>query len=137
MKSRPTQLGVRENTASSRQHAPRLAMNASVLQSDMLSATELRPDESTREPVHPIRETFELSLKESGPGEQATGGGESRAITSGRLGGDGKRPTVETSFDMRRSSGLREGSPEDRQAHGACGQGAGAFPFWTLVFLCE
>jgi hypothetical protein len=32
MKSRPTQFGVRENTASSRQHAPRLAMNAMQLQ---------------------------------------------------------------------------------------------------------
>jgi hypothetical protein len=58
MKSRPTQFGVRENTASSRQHASRLAMNASVLQSDPLPATE-RPDKSTHERESPIKETFE------------------------------------------------------------------------------
>jgi excisionase family DNA binding protein len=94
MKYRPTQFGVRENTASSRQHAPRLAMNASVLQSELFSAAERRPDESTHELVHPIRETFELSLTEPGPCKGATGGGESRTITSERL-GDGTQPTVE------------------------------------------
>jgi hypothetical protein len=70
MNRRSTQLGVRENTASSRQHVPRLAMNASVLQSDPLSATE-RPDKGTHEPVPPLKETFELSLTE--PGKGATG----------------------------------------------------------------
>ena len=82
MKSRPTQFGVRENTASLRQHVPRLAMNASVLQSDPLPAAE-RPDESTHEPVPPIKETFELSLTE--PCKGATWEGESRPITSARL----------------------------------------------------
>ncbi len=79
MKPRPTQSGVRENTASSRQHVPRRAMNASVLQSDPLPAPE-RPHESTHEPVSPIKETCELSPTE--PGKEATGGGESRPITS-------------------------------------------------------
>ncbi len=73
MKSRPTQFGVRENTASSRQHAPRLVMNALVLQSDPLSATE-RSDKDTHELVPPIKETFELSLAE--PDKGATGGEE-------------------------------------------------------------
>ncbi len=91
MKSHPTQFGVRENTASSRLHAPRRAMNASVLQSDPLSATE-RPDKNTHELVPPIKETFELSLTEADKG--ATGGGESATITSGAL-GDGKRSVVE------------------------------------------
>ena len=73
MKTRPTQFGVRENTASSRQHAPRRAMNASVLQSDLFPATEC-PDESSNEPVPKIKETLESLRTE--PGKGATGGGD-------------------------------------------------------------
>jgi len=91
MKPRPTQFGLRENTASSRQHASRLAMNASVLHSDPLSAAE-QHDKSTQERVPPIKETFELSLTE--PGKGATGGEESGTITSARF-GNGQRPSVE------------------------------------------
>jgi excisionase family DNA binding protein len=91
MKSTSTQFGVRENTASSRQHAPRRAMNASVLQSDPLSATE-QQDNRTQELVPPITETFELSLTESDKG--ATGG-EDRGATTSRLLGAGKRSVVE------------------------------------------
>jgi excisionase family DNA binding protein len=71
MKPRPTQFGVRENTASSRQHASRLAVEDSDLQPDLLPATE-RPDKSTRELMHPINEAFELSLTEPNKGD--TGG---------------------------------------------------------------
>jgi excisionase family DNA binding protein len=71
MKTRRSQFGVRENTASSRQHAPRLVVEDSVLQPDLLLATE-RPDKSTRELMPPINEAFELSLTE--PNKGATGG---------------------------------------------------------------
>jgi excisionase family DNA binding protein len=91
MKTRPTQFGVRENTASLRRHASRRAMNAPVLQSDPLSTTE-QQDRSTQELPPPIKETFELSLTE--PNKGATGGGDSGTATSGLL-GHGKRPTLE------------------------------------------
>jgi len=78
MKTRRSQFGVRENTASSRQHAPRLAVEDSVLQPDLLLATE-RPDKSTRELMPPINEAFELSLTE--PNKGATGGEPSRGTT--------------------------------------------------------
>ena len=71
MKTRRSQFGVRENAASSRQHAPRLEVEDSVLQPDLLLATE-RPDKSTRELMPPINEAFELSLTE--PNKGATGG---------------------------------------------------------------
>jgi len=92
MKTRPTQFDARENTASSRQHAPRLAMNASVLQSDPLSAAE-QHDKSTQQPVPPIKETFELSLAESD--KKATGEGDSATNAPEPLLGHGKRPSVE------------------------------------------
>jgi len=78
MKTRPTQFGVRENTASSRQHASSLAVEDSVLQPDLLPAIE-RPDKSTRELMPPINETFELSLTE--PNKGATGGEPSGGTT--------------------------------------------------------
>jgi excisionase family DNA binding protein len=86
MKPRPTQFGVRENTASSRQHASRLAVEDSVLQSDLLPTTE-RPDISTREVIPPINETFELSLTE--PNKGATGG-EPRGGTTFATGSSGQ-----------------------------------------------
>jgi excisionase family DNA binding protein len=78
MKPRPTQFGVRENTASSRQHASRRAVEDSVLQPELLPATE-RPDKSTRELMPPINEAFELSLTE--PIKGATGGEPSGGTT--------------------------------------------------------
>ena len=48
MKSRPTQFGVRENTASSRQHASRLAVSSS--SSQPASAAELFGEEATASP---------------------------------------------------------------------------------------
>jgi len=71
MKLRPTQLGARENTASSRQHAPRFAVDGPVLKPNLLPATE-RLDKGTHELVPRINETFELSLTE--PSKGATGG---------------------------------------------------------------
>src|SRR5260370_31789366 len=125
MKSRPTQFGVRENTASSRQHASRPAMNASVLKSDPLSATE-RPDESTHEPVPPIKEIFELSLTE--PGEGATGGGEGRTMTSARL-GEGKRPTVERPLTCEEAAAFARAHPRTVKRTARAGTRPGHFRF--------
>jgi hypothetical protein len=112
-----------------RQHVPRVAMNASVLESDPFPATE-RPDENTHESVPPIKETFELSLTD--PGKGATGG--EKAGRSHQRGWRWQATTCRTPFDVR-GSGLCEASPEDRQAHGASGQGTRAFPFWSSKFV--
>lgn len=64
MKFRPTQFGVRENTASSRQHGPRLAVNASSWQP--ARAVELLQEEVTA-PSSGISnvEVFDLPLSEA------------------------------------------------------------------------
>jgi len=64
MKTRPTQFGVRENTASSRQHASRLAANPSFNQSGTLSLTE-NTDRQSREQMFPSGGTFDLSIAET------------------------------------------------------------------------
>ena len=133
MKSRPTQFGVRENTASSRQHASRLAMNTSVLQSDPLSATE-RPDESMHEPVPPIKEMFELSLTE--PGKGATGGGEGWTIKSARL-ADGKRPTVERPLTCEEAAAFVRVHPRTVKRMARAGKVPGHFRFGRWYFYAS
>jgi len=133
MKPRPTQSGVRENTASSRQHVPRRAMNASVLQSDPLPAPE-RPDESTHEPVPPIKETCELSPTE--PGKGATGGGESRPITSAGL-GDGKRPTVERPMTCEEAAAFVRVHPRTVKRMARAGKVPGHFRFGRWYFYAS
>lgn len=93
MKSRPTQFGERENTASSRQHAPRLAIRNSAIQTDPLITTE-RPGDSAHEPVPSFKEAFALSRTEPERRKRATGEEEGGSITSEQL-GNGLRPTVE------------------------------------------
>jgi len=132
MKPRPTQFGMRENTASSRQHALRLAMNAPVLQSDPLSATE-RPDKSTHEPVPPIKETFELSLTEPEPG---TGGGDSGAITSALLGG-GKRSGVERPLTCEEAAAFVRVHPRTVKRMARAGKVPGHFRFGRWYFYAS
>jgi excisionase family DNA binding protein len=77
MKFHPTQFGVRENTASSRQHAPRLAVSPSSLQSESLSTSE-HEDTKSCERMPPNKETFNLSLTE--PEKGATLGTEEKRV---------------------------------------------------------
>src|SRR5579859_5552961 len=90
MKLRPTQFGVRENTASPRQHAPRRVVSPPILQSDPLFGNE-QQDEDAQEQAPPMKETFELSLTE--PEQGSTGGGDSGTTAPGLV-GDGKRSAV-------------------------------------------
>jgi excisionase family DNA binding protein len=70
MKSRSTQFGMRENTASPRQHAPRLAVNASSPQS--ARAVELLQEEGTASSSGTSSvEVFDLPLTEA---NEATAG---------------------------------------------------------------
>ncbi len=133
MKSRPTQFGVRENTASSRQHAPRRAMNASVLQSDPLFETE-QQDNGTQE-LHPsIKETFELSVTE--PDKGATGGGDIGTITSGLL-GDGKRSVVERPLTCEEAAAFVRVHPRTVKRMARAGKVPGHFRFGRWYFYAS
>jgi excisionase family DNA binding protein len=133
MKSASTQFGVRENTASSRQHAPRRAMNASVLQSDPSSATE-QQDKSTQEPLPPIKETFELSLTESDKG--ATGGEDGGTIRS-RLLEDGKRSTVERPLTCEEAAAFVRVHPKTVKRMARSGDLPGHFRFGRWFFYAS
>ena len=134
MKPRPTQFGVRENTASSRQHAPRLAMNASVLQSDPLSAAE-QHDKSTQKSVPPIKETFELSLTE--PGKGTTRGGDSATIASEPLLGQGKRPSAERPLTCEEAAAFVRVHPKTVKRMARNGELPGHFRFGRWFFYAS
>jgi excisionase family DNA binding protein len=133
MKTRPTQFGVRENTASSRQHAPRRAMNASVLQSDPIWETE-QHDTGTQEPLAPIKETFELSL--TNPDKGTTGGGDSGTITS-RLPGDGKRSVVERPLTCEEAADFVRVHPRTVKRMARAGKVPGHFRFGRWYFYAS
>jgi len=135
MKLRPTQFGVRENTASSRQHAPRRAMNASVVQSDLFSATEC-PGKSSNEPVPPIKETFELSFTEPHKAEGATGGGDTRTLTSG-LSGGGRRSTVERPLTCEEAAAFVRVHPKTVKRMARNGDLPGHFRFGRWFFYAS
>jgi excisionase family DNA binding protein len=133
MKSRSTQFGVRENTASSRQHATRRAMNASVLQSEPLFGTE-QQDKGTRELTSPIKETFELSLTETDNG--ATGGRDSGAITSALL-GDGKLSVVERPLTCEEAAAFVRVHPRTVKRMARAGKVPGHFRFGRWYFYAS
>src|SRR5260370_18991425 len=133
MKTRPTQFGVRENTASSRQHAPRREMNASVLRPDPMLGTE-QQDRRTQEPPSPIKETFELSLTE--PEKGATGGGDNPTFTSGLL-GDGKRPSVERPLTCKEAAAFVRVHPKTVKRMARGGELPGHFRFGRWFFYAS
>ena len=133
MKFHPPQFGVRENTASSRQHAPRRAMNASVLQSDPSSATE-QQDRSTREPLSPIKETFELLLTESGQG--ATRGEDSGKFTL-ELSRDGKPSIVEQPLTCEEAAAFVRVHPKTVKRMARSGDLPGHFRFGRWFFYAS
>jgi len=133
MKSLPTQFGVRENTASSRQHASRRATNASVQHSDPLFATE-RLDKSTHELARPIKETFELSLMESDKG--TTGGRDSGAITSVLL-RDGGQSTVERPLTCEEAAAFVRVHPKTVKRMARGGELPGHFRFGRWFFYAS
>ena len=112
MKVRSTQFGVRENTASSRQHAPRLAVNASSPQS--ARAVELLQEEVTASSSGTSSvEVFDLPLTEA---NRATVG-EMRE-PSYRLPSGTGNVNFEPLLDVREAAKL-EDSPEDPTNQGA------------------
>ena len=133
MKTRPTQFGVRENTASSRQHAPRRAVNTSILQSDPLSVSE-QQDKSTQQLAPLIKETFELSLRE--PDQGATGGGDSGTTTPGLV-GDGKRSVVERPLTCEEAAAFVRVHPRTVKRMARAGKVPGHFRFGRWYFYAS
>jgi excisionase family DNA binding protein len=76
MKLRPTQFSVRENTASSRQHASRLAVNSFPIPSDTL---ERSPHHEEPTPPLASQANEEANSPITAPLDAATGGEEERA----------------------------------------------------------
>ena len=133
MKSRPIQFGVRENTASSRQHASRRAMNASVLPPDSLFGTE-QQDKGTQELPSPIKETSELSLAE--PDQGATGGEDSGTTTPG-LFRDGKRSVVERPLTCEEAASFVRVHPRTVKRMARAGKVPGHFRFGRWYFYAS
>jgi excisionase family DNA binding protein len=133
MKTHPTQFGVRENTASSRQHASRRAVNASVLQSDPLSVSE-QQDKSTQQLVPRIKETLELSLTE--PDQGATGEGDSGTITSVLL-GDSKLSVVERPLTCEEAAAFVRVHPRTVKRMARAGKVPGHFRFGRWYFYAS
>jgi len=133
MNSRPTQFSVRENTASSRQHAPRRAMNASVLRSDPLFGTE-QQDKGMQELPPPLKETFELSLTE--PDKGATGGGDRGTITSLLL-GDGNCSVLERPLTCEEAAAFVRVHPKTVKRMARSGELPGHFRFGRWFFYAS
>jgi excisionase family DNA binding protein len=133
MKTRPTQFGLRENTASSRQHAPRRVMKVSVLQPDPSFATE-QQDKGTQKQSSPIKETLGLSLTETEKG--ATGGRDSGAITSGLL-GDGNLSVVEHPLTCEEAAAFVRVHPRTVKRMARAGKVPGHFRFGRWYFYAS
>jgi excisionase family DNA binding protein len=133
MKTVATQFGVCENTASSRQHAPRRVMNASILKPDPLFGTE-QQDKGTRELASPIKETFELSLTETDKG--ATGGKGSGAITTA-LFGDAKLSVVERPLTCEEAAAFVRVHPRTVKRMARAGKVPGHFRFGRWYFYAS
>src|SRR6266571_6950272 len=133
MKTRPAQFGVRENTASSRQHAPRRVANRSILQSDPLSVSE-QQDKSMQQLAPRIKETFELSLTETNQG--ATGGGDSGTTTPGLV-GYGKRSVVERPLTCEEAAAFVRVHPKTVKRMARNGELPGHFRFGRWFFYAS
>jgi excisionase family DNA binding protein len=133
MKDAPTQLDMRENTASSRRHASRRTVNDSFLQLDPLHPT-VPSVRGTQELESQIKETFELSLAESD--KRATAGEESRHIRSERI-GDGKRPTVERPLTCEEAAAFVRVHPRTVKRMARAGKVPGHFRFGRWYFYAS
>jgi excisionase family DNA binding protein len=135
MKFRSTHFGVHENTASPRQHASRLVINASVLHSDRLSTTE-QPETSTHQPVPPIKQTFELSLTGPELGKGATEGEENGAVASARF-GNGQRLSVERPLTCEEAAAFVRAHPKTVKRMARRGDLPGYFRFGRWFFYAS
>jgi excisionase family DNA binding protein len=134
MKDAPTQLEMRENTALSRRHASRRAMNTSFRQSDPLRPTE-SSDKNMQALESPIKETFELSLADSD--KEATGGEDSETIATESPLGHAKQPSVERPLTCEEAAAFVRVHPKTVKRMARTGDLPGHFRFGRWFFYAS
>jgi excisionase family DNA binding protein len=134
MKEAPTQLDMRENTASSRRHASRRAMSGSLRQFDPSHSTE-SSDEHIQEPNISTKETFELSLAD--PDKGATGGGDIVATASHQLRGDSNALSVERPLTCEEAAAFVRVHPKTVKRMARSGDLPGHFRFGRWFFYAS
>ncbi len=134
MKDAPTQLDMRENTASSRRHASRRAMSGSFGQFDPSHSTE-SSDKFRQELKLSTKETFELSLAD--PDKGAIGGGETATTASQQLLGDSKRLSVERPLTCEEAAAFVRVHPKTVKRMARSGDLPGHFRFGRWFFYAS
>lgn len=134
MKPRPTQFGARENTASSRQHAPRLAVHTSFFRSELSVNTP--ENESSFPQVSPTAKKLDLSLSETG--NRTTGGTRENASDFATdLNSQGKRSATERPLTCQEAAELVRVHPKTVRRMAGRGELPGHFRFGRWFFYAS
>ncbi len=134
MKDAPTQLDMRENTASSRRHASRPAISGSLQPFDSSHSTETT-DERAQELKLSTKETFELSL--TGLDKGTTGGRETATTASQQLLGDSRRLSVERPLTCEEAAAFVRVHPKTVKRMARSGELPGHFRFGRWFFYAS
>jgi excisionase family DNA binding protein len=134
MKDAPTQLDMRENTASSRRYASRSAMSGSLRRFDPSHSTE-SSDKFTQELKPSTKETFELALAD--PDKRATVRGETATTASHQLLGDSKRLSVERPLTCEEAAAFVRVHPKTVKRMARTGDLPGHFRFSRWFFYAS
>ena len=134
MKNAPTQLEMRENTASSRRHASRRVVTDSFTQYGSQHQAE-SCYRSTQELGVPIKSTFELPLTEEDKG--ATGGEETATSVSEQVLGDSKRLRVERPLTCEEAAAFVRVHPKTVKRMARSGELPGHFRFGRWFFYAS
>jgi excisionase family DNA binding protein len=135
MKFHPTQFRVRENTASSRQHASRLAVSPSPSESERTSINALE-DKPSSAHVFPATETFDLSITE--PEGGATGGErEDTCDLATDLNGNCEQPRIERPLTCEEAAKLVRVHPKTVKRMARSGELPGHFRFGRWFFYAS
>jgi excisionase family DNA binding protein len=133
MKDAPTQLEMRENTASSRRHASRSA-SGSLRRFDPSHSTESF-DKFRQELKLSTKETFELSLAD--PDKGATEGGETATTASQQPLGDSQRLSVERPLTCEEAAAFVRVHPKTVKRMARSGDLPGHFRFGRWFFYAS
>jgi excisionase family DNA binding protein len=134
MKDAPTQLDMRENTASSRRHSSRQAMSSSLRQLDPSHSNE-SSDRRLQELKFSTKEIFELPCAD--PGNGATAGGETATTSSQQLLGESKRLSVERPLTCEEAAALVRVHPKTVKRMARSGDLPGHFRFGRWFFYAS
>lgn len=130
MESRPTQFGVRENTASTRQHASRRSRKAPAVAPDLLPVID-QDDTNVKTPQPPHRQTIGLQLPEP---NQGTTGGRDNALT---LVGGTTRPGLERAMTCEEAAAFVRVHPKTIKRMARNGEVPGHFRFGRWFFYAS